>query len=181
MHYIGVMSIVHFTAKKLNLPTYTSEELPNFVRVWRAGWYTIIPLIALLYVLFSGYSPNMAAFIGLLLCIVVGFTSFHKPLTLVIPAGLLAFIFWKASPLSGEGFSPVTAGILAACVIVSLIHKGERKPFRELFDSFHVGVQYALAVGAASAAVGIVVGVDQHDRRRFSTWVYGDQWCSRYG
>ena len=28
-----------------------------------------------------------------------------------------------------------------------------------LFDSFHVGVQYALAVGAACAAVGIVVGV----------------------
>ena len=159
MHYIGVMSIVHFTAKKLNLPTYSSEDLPDFVKVWRAGWYTIIPLIALLYVLFSGYSPNMAAFIGLLLCVVVGFTSFQKPLTMIIPAGLLAFILWKASPLSGEGFSPVTAGILAACVIVSLLHKGERKPFKELFDSFHVGVQYALAVGAASAAVGIVVGV----------------------
>ena len=41
----------------------------------------------------------------------------------------------------------------------SLLHPGERKPFRELFDSMHVGVQYALAVGAASAAVGIVVGV----------------------
>lgn len=159
MHYIGVMSIVHFTAKKLNLPTYTKEELPNFIKVWRAGWYTIIPLIALLYVLFSGYSPNMAAFIGLLLCIVVGFTSLQKPLTLIIPAGLLAFILWKASPHSGEGFSPVTAGVLAACVIVSVLHRSERKPFKELFDSFHVGVQYALAVGAASAAVGIVVGV----------------------
>jgi len=159
MHYVGVISIVHFTAKRLGLRSYSKDELPDFVKVWQAGWYTIIPLLALLYILFSGYSPNMAAFIGLTLCIVVGFCSFARPLTLLFPAGLLAFIFWKASPLSGEGFSPITAGFLAAGVIVAMLHKGERKEFRELFDSLHVGVQYALAVGAASAAVGIVVGV----------------------
>ncbi|KLN59132.1 C4-dicarboxylate ABC transporter permease [Kiloniella spongiae] len=159
MHYIGVMSIVHFTAKKLNLKTYTKEELPILIRVWKEGWHTIIPLIALLVVLFSGYSPNMAAFIGLSLCITVGFSSFRKPLTLILPLALLAFVFWKASALSGEGFSPVMAGVLAACIIVGMIHKGERHSFTSLFDSLHVGVQYALAVGAASAAVGIVVGV----------------------
>ncbi|NKB76325.1 MAG: TRAP transporter fused permease subunit [Gammaproteobacteria bacterium] len=159
MHYIGVLSIVHFTAKKLNLRSYSRVELPNFLEVWRKGWFTIIPLVALLVVLFSGYSPNMAAFLGISLCVVVGFSSFQRPLSLSIPFALLAFIFWKASPLSGEGFSPSMAGVLSACVVVGLMHRGERKEFRELFDSFHVGVQYALAVGAASAAVGIVVGV----------------------
>ena len=159
MHYIGVMSIVHFTALKLGLKTYPKEQLPNFVKVWREGWFTIIPLIALLVVLFSGYSPNMAAFMGITLCIVVGFSSIRKPSTLLFPFALLAFIFWKASPYSGEGFSPTMAGILSACVVVGATHKGECGKFSELFDSFHVGVQYALAVGAASAAVGIVVGV----------------------
>lgn len=159
MHYIGVMSIVHFTAKRLGLKTYAKEDIPQFFKVWRAGWFTIIPLIALLIILFSGYSPNMAAFMGLTLCIVVGFCSFQKPLTLVIPFALLGFIFWKASPLSGEGFTDVMAGVMAALVIVGLLHRGERKSIKELFDSFHIGVQYALAVGAASAAVGIVVGV----------------------
>jgi TRAP-type uncharacterized transport system fused permease subunit len=94
-----------------------------------------------------------------MLCIIVGFSSFARPATLALPLGFLAFIFWKASPLSGEGFSETMAGILAACVIVGLLHKRERQSIRDLFDSFHVGVQYALAVGAASAAVGIVVGV----------------------
>ncbi len=159
MHYVGVLSIVHFTAKKLNLPTYPKDQLPNFFKVWREGWFTIIPLIALLIVLFSGYSPNMAAFVGLSLCVVVGFCSFQKHATLAVPFALLGFIFWKASPYSGEGFSPEMAGILAALTIGGLLHKGERQAFRSLFDSFHVGVQYALAVGAASAAVGIVVGV----------------------
>ena len=159
MHYIGVLSIVHFTAKRLNLPTYTKAELPNFIKVWREGWYTIIPLIALLVVLFSGYSPNMAAFLGINLCVVVGFCALDKPKTLIIPFALLAFIFWKASPHSGEGFSSTLAGVLAALTIVGSLHRNERKSFKDLFDSFHVGVQYALAVGAASAAVGIVVGV----------------------
>lgn len=156
MHYIGVISIVHFTAKRLGLAGYPKEQLPNFVKVWREGWHTALPLLALLVVLFSGYSPNMAAFIGLMMCIVVGFTSFRKPLTLVIPGGLMVFILWKASD---GGFSPVLAGILAACVIIALMQKHEREDISKLFDSFHVGVQYALAVGAAAAAVGIVVGV----------------------
>lgn len=159
MHYVGVLSIVHFTARKLGLRAYRKEDLPNFVRVWREGWYTVIPLVALLTVLFSGYSPNMAAFLGLSLCIVVGFCAFDRPLTLVVPLSLLAFIFWKASPASGEGFSPTLAGILAGLTILGSLHRNERQNFRDLFDSMHVGVQYALAVGAASAAVGIVVGV----------------------
>ena len=156
MHYIGVMTIVHFSAKRLGLKGYPQDEIPKFLQVWRDGWPTVIPLVALLIVLFSGYSPNMAAFTGLSLCIVVGFCSFSKPLTLAVPAALMAFILWK---VSNAGFSPVLGGILAACVILSIIHRRERQNFMELFDSFHVGVQYALAVGAAAAAVGIVVGV----------------------
>ncbi|MCP5072917.1 MAG: TRAP transporter permease [Rhodobacteraceae bacterium] len=159
MHYVGVISIVHFTAKRLGLKAYPKDQLPNFLKVWREGWFTIIPLIALLLVLFSGYSPNMAAFIGLNLCIVVGFCAFNRPATLIVPFALLAFIFWKASPYSGEGYSPTMAGMLAALTILGTLHRNQRQSFRDLFDSFHVGVQYALAVGAASAAVGIVVGV----------------------
>jgi TRAP transporter 4TM/12TM fusion protein len=159
MHYIGVISIVHYTAKRLGLSAYPKDQLPKFLAVWREGWYTTIPLLALLIVLFSGYSPNMAAFIGLALCVVVGFCGFDRPKTLIVPFALLAYIFWKASPYSGEGYSPTMAGILAALTIIGSLHRNERQSFRDLFDSFHVGVQYALAVGAASAAVGIVVGV----------------------
>jgi TRAP transporter 4TM/12TM fusion protein len=156
MHYICVLGIVHFTAKKLGLEGYTKEQLPQFMQVWKNGWHTGLPLVGLLLMLFSGYSPNMAAFMGLMLCIVVGFTSLRSPVSLLIPAGLMTFIMWKASDGS---FSPVTAGILAALVITGLMHKGQRYSFRNLFDSFNVGVQYSLAVGAACAAVGIVVGV----------------------
>ncbi len=156
MHYIGVMSIVHFTAKRLGLKGYTKDQLPNFVHIWKNGWYTVMPLAALLITLFSGYSPNMAAFMGLMFCIVVGFTSFRKPLTLVVPAGMMTFILWK---VSNGSFSSTLGGVMAGLLIMSMLHRAKRYSFKDLFDSFHVGVGYALAVGAACAAVGIVVGV----------------------
>ncbi|MCJ8337863.1 MAG: TRAP transporter fused permease subunit [Pseudomonadales bacterium] len=156
MHYIGVLSIVHFTALRLGLKGYPEDKIPQFINTWRNGWHTVMPLLALLTVLFSGYSANMAAFMGLIFCIIVGFTSLQKPLTLIIPAGLMGFVLWKASD---GGFSPTMAGLLAAGIILSLMHRRQRHSMRKLFDSFQVGVQYALAVGAACAAVGIVVGV----------------------
>jgi TRAP transporter 4TM/12TM fusion protein len=156
MHYVGVISIVHFTAKRLGLRGYAPEVLPNLAKVWKEGWPTALPLLGLLVVLFSGYSPNMAAFIGITLCVVVGFTSLSKPLTLIVPAAALAFVLMKAT----DGvFSIWLTCVLVFCIVVGVLQRRERQEFRKLFDSMNVGVQYALAVGAAAAAVGIVVGV----------------------
>ena len=156
MHYIGVLSIVHFTAKRLGLQGYPKDQLPKFLQIWREGWYTVMPLVALLLTLFSGYSPNMAAFMGLTFCIIVGFSSYQKPWTLILPAAMMTFILWR---VSNGGFSPVMGGVLGGLLILCLMHKGQRHGMKALFDSFSVGVGYALAVGAACAAVGIVVGV----------------------
>jgi TRAP transporter TAXI family solute receptor len=158
LHRCDVDCALH-RQKKLNLPTYSKEGLPKIVQVWREGWFTIIPLVALLVLLLSGNSPNMAAFVGLILCVIVGFCAFDKPASLTIPLAFLGYIFWKASPYSGEGYSPGMAGVLAGLTILGTLHRNTRQSFGDLCDSFHVGVQYALAVGAASAAVGIVVGV----------------------
>ena len=156
MHYIGVLSIVHFTAKRLGLKGYPKDQLPKFFKIWREGWYTVMPLAALLITLFTGYSPNMAAFMGLTFCIIVGFSSYQKPLTLIFPAAMVVYIAWRVSI---DAFSPAMGGVLGGLVFLSLMHKSQRHSIKELFDSFHVGVGYALAVGAACAAVGIVVGV----------------------
>ncbi len=156
MHYVGVISIVHFQAKRLGLKGYSPDKLPQFKKVWREGWPTVLPLVALIYVLFSGYTPYMAAFTGITLCIIVGFTSFQKPVTLIVPAAALGFVLWKT--LSGV-FSPLLCALLIACIVIGVLNKRPRQTFRELTASMHVGVQYALAVGAAASAVGIVVGV----------------------
>ncbi len=75
MHYVGVLSIVHFQAKRLGLEGLPPEEIPKFFTVLRKGWPTAIPLAVLIYVLFSGYSPYMAAFWGISTALVVGFVN----------------------------------------------------------------------------------------------------------
>lgn len=112
MHYIGVIAIVHYKAKALGLQGYPEDKIPQLKKVWREGWPTVLPLGVLIFVLFSGYTPYMAAFCGITACIVVGF-----------------------------------------------LNPRNRINFADLLDGFALGVKYALAVGAASAAVGIVVGV----------------------
>ena len=75
MHYIGVMSIVHFKANKLGLQGIPKEEIPKLWTVIKKGWMTAVPLVVLIYVLFSGYSPHMAAFWGITMILVVGFIN----------------------------------------------------------------------------------------------------------
>jgi len=75
MHYIGVISIVHFKAKRLGLKGMPQSEIPRIWDVLKKGWPTAIPLAVLIYVLFSGFSPNMAAFWGITTALAVGFVN----------------------------------------------------------------------------------------------------------
>ncbi len=75
MHYLGVMCIVHYQAKRLGLKGLPSEEIPKVMAVLKKGWPTAVPLVVLIYVLFSGYSPNMAAFWGITSALAVGFVN----------------------------------------------------------------------------------------------------------
>jgi TRAP transporter 4TM/12TM fusion protein len=75
MHYIGVLSIVHFQAKRLGLKGMPEDEIPKLLKVLMRGWPTALPLAVLIYVLFSGYSPNMAAFWGITTALAVGFLN----------------------------------------------------------------------------------------------------------
>ena len=79
MHYIGVLCIVHFQAKRLGLKGVPESEIPKLWAVLKRGWPTALPLVVLVYVLFSGYSPHMAAFWGITSALAVGFLNpMHK-------------------------------------------------------------------------------------------------------
>lgn len=60
-----------------------------------------------------------------------------------------------------SGRTPDYAAVwgITACVIVGFINPHERLTLRDFIDAMSLGAKYALAVGAAAAVVGIVVGV----------------------
>ncbi|MFK7993984.1 MAG: TRAP transporter permease [Granulosicoccus sp.] len=156
LHYVGVFSVVHLMALKLNLQGLPKDMLPKFVEVWKEGWANIIPLIGLLLVLFSGYTPFMSAFCGISLSIICGMARYRKPVTLILPLAFICFILWK---YSNGGFALPMTMMLIAGSLVGPLNPQKRTLVPQMGEALELGVKYALAVGAASAAVGIVVGV----------------------
>ncbi|WP_436398975.1 TRAP transporter permease [Roseobacter sp. S98] len=156
LHYVGVFAVVHLMARKLGLKGLAKEALPQLGAVWRDGWANIVPLIGLLVVLFSGYTPYMSAFCGISLAIIAGMSRMKEPVTLVYAAAFIGFVVWK---YTGGGFDLSMSCILIAGAVVATLNPQKRISIPEMGDTFETGVKYALAVGAASAAVGIVIGV----------------------
>lgn len=60
-----------------------------------------------------------------------------------------------------QGYTPYYAAFagITACIVVGFLNPRNRLTIKDLWDAFDLGSRYALAVGAAAAAVGIVVGV----------------------
>ena len=156
LHYVGVFTVVHLMARKLNLQGISRDMLPRLGEVWRDGWANIIPLIGLLYVLFSGYTPFMAAFCGISLLLAVGMARWDTLPSLLIPAAFVTFVGWKYFDGAFDGLMSL---FLVAGSIIAILNPQPRVDLKTMTSCLELGVKYALAVGAASAAVGIVVGV----------------------
>lgn len=156
LHYVGVFAVVHLMARRLNLQGLAPGLLPKLREVWRDGWANVLPLIGLLVVLFSGYTPYMSAFCGISLALITGAARISAPATLAYPAAFIAFVVWK---FLGGGFDLTISTILCTGSVLGVFNPQRRIEAEELLDTVETGTRYALAVGAAAAAVGIVVGV----------------------
>ncbi|MFM9942354.1 MAG: TRAP transporter permease [Hyphomicrobiaceae bacterium] len=158
MHFFGVFCQVHFEAKKLGMRGLSGDELPKIGEVLRRDWPTSIPLIVLLLILFSGFTPYLAAFWGITACMVVGLTN-RNP---VVAVGFLVLV--TAATYLGlitepVGLAMVMAASLAAAAWGVLALDGGRDRLIDIADAFVLGAKYAISVGAAAACVGIIVGV----------------------
>lgn len=152
MHYIAVLAMVHFEAKRLGLKGMPSEEVPRIRDVLRTGGHTAVPLAILIYVLFAGYTPYLAAFWGISSAIAIGWPSIAAGAAVVAVAA-------AAADLVQIKFDVVTTALFAVSLAIGMFRWSKRLDRDQLTQAFAMGSKYALSVGAAGAAVGIVVGV----------------------
>ena len=167
MHFFGVFMQVHFEAKRYGLRGLTEEEMPKLRESFRQRWPTLIPLALLIAILVSGRTPYLAAFTGITSCMIVGLsttvwgnrsTNWLMLVVLHVLLALVAFVDW------GSDGETIKLGFLA--LGIALIWAGQkwlglvgRIDNAVLLEAFETGAKYALAVGAAAASVGIVIGV----------------------
>ncbi len=165
MHFFGVFMQVHFEAKRFGLRGLTPDEMPKLRESLRQRWPTLIPLVLLIWILVSGRTPYLAAFTGITSCAIVGLctqvqgnTARHWGLMAALHAVLLVLVF------GGIESSAVKLGIFGVALVATpLLLKALKLQGRigtaALIESFSTGAKYALAVGAAAATVGLVIGV----------------------
>ena len=158
MHFFGVFCQVHFEAKKLGMQGLAEADMPDWRAVLKRDWPTAAPLIVLLMVLFSDFTPYLAAFWGITACIVVGLTN-RNP---VVAVGLVAALGVAiAIGVVNEwiGLLAIFGACLAVCTWWTLKHDVGYARLIDIADAFVLGAKYAISVGAAAATVGVIVGV----------------------
>jgi len=163
MHFFGVFMQVHFEAKNKGLRGLTKDELPDLPRTLRANWPTLIPLVLLVSIIVNGNTPYLSAFTGISSCILVGlFTSREKTTWMQYVALLVSHALLIAIITRALGDASVWL-FLAMLVAVPVVHRALGRESRigrvAILAAFELGAKYALAVGAAAATVGIVIGV----------------------
>jgi TRAP transporter 4TM/12TM fusion protein len=182
MHFFGVLMQVHFEARRSGMRGLTDAEIPKLREVFARDWPTIAPLFALILVLFTGYTPYLAAFWGITGCMLVGLAQYRAASALVF-----ALAIGLAAPTEFLRVPGVNAGFTLACFAVMahgvLMRSAEgRRRLHDMIDAFILGAKYAIGVGAAAATVGIIVGVVTLTGVGFKiSWIVtslADQWAN---
>ncbi len=70
LYFTGVWLGVHFEAKRNNLKGLPREQLPKFGRLFLERGHLALPLVVIVYLLVSGYTPMRAALVAIVLSIV---------------------------------------------------------------------------------------------------------------
>ncbi|GAB4205023.1 MAG: TRAP transporter permease [Tibeticola sp.] len=167
MHFFGVFMQVHFEAKRHGLRGLTPEEMPRLRESLRERWPTLIPLLLLIWILVTGRTPYLAAFTGITSAMIVGLTTRTRGNTAanwVALAALHALLALIAFGQFGTHSEWIKLGVFALGVSAWALSRrlaavrGRIEP-SVVVEAFETGAKYALAVGAAAATVGIVIGV----------------------
>ena len=164
LYYLTAFWMVHLEAGRKNLVGLPKDQCPNPWRAMRDDWYLMLPLAALVFMLFNGFTPMFAGMIGLVLTTVL---ILGAAIAARMSATAFRYVFWIALGLATALFVkqmeiwsiyPLLI-LIAAMVAVTFSLKGGRKTLHLVRMSLIDGAKQALPVGVACAIVGVIIGV----------------------
>ncbi|HEY0220173.1 MAG TPA: TRAP transporter permease [Afipia sp.] len=180
LYFASAFWMVHLEAGKYGLVGMKKSEIPSAIKALTKGWFLVLPLAALVYMLFEGFTPLYAGSMGLALTvalilgasIVMGFSN-----------TVLRYIFWiglalVVGSLFRNGSSVdirYVAAIVAALVLIAAITQGGRATLAACRYSLADSAKSALTVGMACAIVGTIIGMMTQTGvgTIFGSWVIG--------
>ncbi|WP_417604374.1 TRAP transporter permease [Oceanimonas baumannii] len=159
LYFFTVFLMVHLEAGRAGLNGLPKSECPNPLKALKERWYLLLPLAALVVMLFSGFTPLFAGMMGLALTVVL---IMGNGLARHISAKGLRYGFWVLLGLACATFNHygITAiFVIVAILTVLLLVKREQNILSTVINALYQGALHALPVGVACALVGVIIGV----------------------
>ena len=166
LYFGSAFWMVHLEAGRRNLVGIPKAECPDAWAAIKRQWYLVIPLAALVYLLFTGFTPLFAGTVGMALTAILILGQHATGTTKVM---LLRVLFWVVLGLLafalvefvGMRVEQTSIALIALLVVVTWFVKGGRELQRLILESFADAAKGALGVGMACALVGILIGISQ--------------------
>jgi TRAP transporter 4TM/12TM fusion protein len=118
LYYVACFAAVHFEAKGRGLVGLPRAELPRLGLVLRERGHLFIPVLCILFVMYSGYSAPLAALIGTLACFPVAALRKSTRSNVTIP-NMIDALFDGARNALAVALACACAGIVIGVVTLS--------------------------------------------------------------
>jgi TRAP transporter 4TM/12TM fusion protein len=162
LYFASAFWMVHLEAGKHGLVGMQRSEIPSAWKALVARWYLVLPLAALVYMLFEGFTPLYAGSMGLALTVAL---ILGASITLGFSSTVLRYVFWMGLALvvaavsrNGLEIIPV-ASVVGALLLITALTRGGRATLTACRDSLADSAKSALTVGMACAIVGSIIGM----------------------
>lgn len=162
LYFASAFWMVHLEAGKRGLIGMKRSETPSAWKALVKGWYLVLPLAALVYMLFEGFTPLYAGSMGLALTVAL---ILGASITAGLPTTAIRYIFWiglalVVAALSRDGLQIVPVGcVVIALILITAFVRGGMAALRSCRDSFAESAKSAITVGMACAIVGVIIGM----------------------
>jgi TRAP transporter 4TM/12TM fusion protein len=178
LYFASAFWMVHLEAGKHGLVGIRRSEIPSAWQALVARWYLVLPLAALVYLLFQGFTPLYAGSIGLALTVTL---MLGASIALGFSSNMLRYVFWIALALvaaaisrNGLEIAPVV-GLIGGLLLIAAITRGGRATLAACRDALADSAKSALTVGIACAIVGSIIGMMSQTGAgaAFDNWIAG--------
>lgn len=160
LYFGSVFWMVHLEAKRSNLKGLPKDQCPSALGAVKERWYLLIPLLVLVYLLFSGRTPLFSGMVGLALTAIVILGS---AIILKVQNFGLRCAFWVALGVLCTGFFQLGIAVIFAVIAVLMLMcwfiKGGRETLIICLHALVEGARHAVPVGIACALVGVIIGI----------------------
>ncbi len=160
LYFITAFWMVHLEAGRKGLVGLPKDECPNPWTAVRERWYLLLPLVGLVALLFTGYTPMFSGTVGLGLTVIL---IFGAAVISGVKGNALRVLFWVLLGMACAGFVEfgvitffAIIGVLLALTFALRVGADARTlAVKALVE----GARHALPVAIACALVGVIIGI----------------------